>query len=154
MLLGLFTGVLAFGISNLEEVLVKYSWWPAQHLLDHDLDNGRKVTTGTWIAAYSIFCLYAIVLVGLAALMTLFWAPGAAGSGVAESMSYMNGICYPGLIGISTIIVKSLGVVFAVAGGIKIGKEGPLAHIGSIMGVIILYIPWPFNKKFRNDKDK
>ena len=85
------------------------------------------------------------MLVALAAMLTLFWAPGASGSGVAESMSYMNGISYPGLIGINTIIVKSIGAVFAVAGGIKVGKEGPLAHIGSIMGVIILYLPWPFN---------
>ena len=29
VLLGVFTGTLAFGISNLEEFLVKYSWWPA-----------------------------------------------------------------------------------------------------------------------------
>lgn len=80
--------------------------------------------------------------------MTLYWAPGASGSGVAETMAFVNGVDYHGLIGIPTLIVKCLGVVFAVAGGIKIGKEGPLAHIGSIVGVMVLYIPWNISKKY------
>ena len=101
-----------------------------------------------------MFVLYAVVCVAIGGALTLYWAPGAGGSGVAESMSYMNGINYPNLIGVETLIVKCVGVVLAVAGGIKVGKEGPLAHIGSILGVLILYIPWPFNKKFRNDRDK
>ena len=69
-------------------------------------------------------------------------------------MAYVNGVNYPGLIGWPTLFVKSVGVVLAVAGGIKVGKEGPLAHIGSIVGVIVLYLPWKLNLGFRNDRDK
>lgn len=98
--------------------------------------------------------MFSIFLVVFASGISVYWAPGAIGSGVAETMAYMNGINYPGFLGLSTLLVKSLGVVLAVAGGIKIGKEGPLAHIGSIVGASVLYIPWPITKKFRNDRDK
>mmetsp|Transcript_17794 Transcript_17794/g.30151 ORF Transcript_17794/g.30151 Transcript_17794/m.30151 type:complete len:126 (+) Transcript_17794:647-1024(+) len=33
------------------------------------------------------------------------------------------------------------GVVLAVAGTLCIGKEGPLAHIGSNLGILVLYLP-------------
>jgi H+/Cl- antiporter ClcA len=80
--------------------------------------------------------------------MSLYWGPGAIGSGVAETLAYVNGVNYTNIIGWPTLITKCLGVVFAVAGGIKVGKEGPLAHIGSVIGVVVLYIPWKMNKAF------
>ena len=91
------------------------------------------------------------MLVTFGAALSLYWAPGAIGSGVAETLAYVNGVNYTGLIGWPTLIVKALGVVLAVAGNIKVGKEGPLAHIGSIIGVVCLYLPWLPNKSFRND---
>ena len=71
--------------------------------------------------------------------MTTFWGPGAAGSGVAEIIGYLQGINYPQTIGIETLVTKALGVVMAVAGTLCIGKEGPLAHIGANMGAVVLY---------------
>lgn len=76
-----------------------------------------------------------------AGVMTTYYGPGAAGSGVAELIGYMNGINYPKFIGIDTLLTKSIGVTFAVNGKLCIGKEGPLAHIGGIAGVIVPYIP-------------
>ncbi len=92
--------------------------------------------------------VFSTFFVLLSAVLSLYWAPGAIGSGVAETMAYMNGVNYSGLLGWGTLIVKSLGVVFAVAGGIKVGKEGPLAHIGSVIGAMVLYIPWSLSRKF------
>jgi len=34
-----------------------------------------------------------------------------------------------------------LGVVLAVIGSLCVGKEGPLAHIGAILGVMVIYAP-------------
>lgn len=42
----------------------------------------------------------------------------------------------------------------AVAGGLCGGKEGPLVHIGSIVGYISAYLPLGFTKYFRNDFEK
>ena len=112
------------------------------------------MTGGNYALAWFLYSLYSCFLVTLGAAMTLYWGPGASGSGVAETLAYVNGVNYNGLIGWPTLITKCLGVVFAVAGNIKVGKEGPLAHIGSVIGVIILYLPWPLNRAFRNDRDK
>lgn len=123
-------------------------------IMNSDLDKGKAVTGGVYFGAFLTYATFSVVLVLMSAAISLWWAPGAIGSGVAETMAYMNGVNYVGLLGIPTLIVKSLGVVLAVAGSIKIGKEGPLAHIGSIIGALVLYIPWGFNKKYRNDRDK
>ena len=71
-----------------------------------------------------------------ASLLTIYVGPGANGSGIAEIMGLLNGINYPLAIGFRTLLVKCLGTLFAVTGGLTIGKEGPLAHIGANIGAI------------------
>lgn len=73
--------------------------------------------------------------------MTIFWGPGAMGSGVAEVIGVLNGILYPAAINIKTLITKIIGVVLAVVGGLAVGKEGPLAHIGANLGSATVNLP-------------
>jgi chloride channel 7 len=91
---------------------------------------------------------------GLASYLTVVWGPGANGSGVAEIMGILNGVNYKGAIGIATLFVKIIGVILAVVGNLCVGKEGPLAHIGAIIGVTICYLPFEKFKIFQNDSDK
>lgn len=63
------------------------------------------------------------------------------GSGVAEVIGYVNGVNYPDCISINTLVTKIVGVVLAVAGGLAVGKEGPLAHIGANLGCAIVNLP-------------
>jgi H+/Cl- antiporter ClcA len=86
--------------------------------------------------------------------LTAFQAPGATGSGNAELIAYLNGVNYPKLIGFNTLVVKILGVTFAVVGGLCVGKEGPLAHIGANVGAAIGYFPFPRFDYLRNDRNK
>jgi H+/Cl- antiporter ClcA len=86
--------------------------------------------------------------------MTVFIGPGASGGGTPELMGFFNGVNYPDFIGVKTLVVKIIGLGLAVASGLCIGKEGPLAHIGAIVGILVLYIPLPFMSYFRNDFDK
>lgn len=69
-------------------------------------------------------------------------------------MGFMNGIAYPDFISVRCGIVKMVGVAFAVAGGLCVGKEGPLVHIGSIVGCATAYLPININVYFRNDFEK
>lgn len=71
----------------------------------------------------------------------MYVAPTALGSGVAEAMGILNGVLYPDYISIKTLIVKFFGLILAVSAGICGGKEGPLVHIGSIVGITCAYIP-------------
>ena len=91
---------------------------------------------------------------GIAAMLTVYIGPGASGSGIAELMAYFNGINIPQFIGIRTLIVKILGTGLGVAASLAIGKEGPLAHIGAIVGQMILYLPFDFVKHFQNEECK
>ena len=87
------------------------------------------------------YAFYAVIFVLIASMLTIYVGPGANGSGVAEIMGLLNGINDPGAIGFRTLFVKCLGTVLAVSGGLCIGKEGPLAHIGACIGAIVCQIP-------------
>ena len=77
----------------------------------------------------------------IAGIMTTYYGPGASGSGIAEIIGYLNGVNYPNFISIPTLLTKIIGVTFAVCGKLCIGKEGPLAHIGAILGLMAAYMP-------------
>lgn len=95
-----------------------------------------------------------IIFVAIAAGLTLYIAPAALGSGVAEAMGLLNGIAYPDYISLKCLFVKFFGLSFAVAGGLCGGKEGPLVHMGSIVGAAIAYLPLRIFRFFRNDIEK
>jgi chloride channel 7 len=94
-----------------------------------------------YIVPWLIFSLSSGACGLFAGILTTYYGPGAAGSGVAELIGYLNGINYPGFIEFPTLFTKIFGVTFAVLGRLCVGKEGPLAHIGAICGVLVLYIP-------------
>ena len=100
------------------------------------------------------FLVFSLLFGGTAAIMTVFIGPGAAGGGTAELMGYLNGINYPGLISLRTLFVKIFGLGLAVSSGLCIGKEGPLAHIGAILGHCVAYLPLPCLEYFRNDVNR
>lgn len=93
-------------------------------------------------------------MVLFASALTIYWGPGANGSGVAELMGYLNGVNYPKVIGFETFVTKVFGVLGAVLGGLCVGKEGPLAHIGSIIGALVCYFPFERFKMYRDDHYK
>jgi len=110
----------------------------------------QKLLNNEWsiFLVYAYFALFSITCAGFASYLTVAWGPGANGSGVAEIMGILNGVNYKGAIGIATLLVKILGVILAVVGNLCVGKEGPLAHIGAIIGVTICYLPFEKFKIF------
>jgi chloride channel 7 len=144
-LMGLVTGFIAFSMERLTQFLVDLR----HNMTQAYLENGSPLVLG-----WAVFSLYSTFLVGISVTISLYYGPGAIGSGVAETMGVVNGVNYWEFLGVNTLITKIVGVVFAVAGGLRVGKEGPLAHIGSLVGVACLYIPWGLSKPFRNDRDK
>lgn len=89
-----------------------------------------------------------------ATLLTVYVGPGANGSGVAEIMGILNGVNYKGVISMRTGFVKIVGVVLAVVGSLCVGKEGPLAHIGAVTAMVVIYLPFKGFLQFQNDHDK
>jgi H+/Cl- antiporter ClcA len=92
-----------------------------------------------------------VICVVISCALTIYIGPGAIGSGTPEVMGVLNGVNYRGIIGFRTLFVKYFGTLFAVVGGICIGKEGPLAHIGAIVGVMVTYMPFKQFRVLQND---
>ena len=51
-------------------------------------------------------------------------------------------------------MVKIFALSLSVAAGLCVGKEGPLAHIGAVIGIAVIFLPFEFMKKFRNECSK
>jgi chloride channel 7 len=135
-LVGFFLGICAFIMVSIEENFTSF--------ITHTADDWITGSTGGFSRTYGPWLFFALIsgMLGLiAGIMTTYWGPGAAGSGVAELIGYLNGVNYPGFLGIPTLITKMFGVVFAVVGRLCVGKEGPLAHIGANVGALVIYIP-------------
>jgi chloride channel 7 len=132
--------------------------WAEDHLTDFkktqtDEFIGNGNTNHIW-PAYAFFTLFSVVLAIISSCMTVWWGPGANGSGVAEIIAIMNGINYPNVFTIPTFITKAVGVVLAVVGGLTVGKEGPMAHIGACVGIYAASLPIKHFEYLRNDVDK
>jgi len=142
-LIGVTTGFIAFGLTAIEEELVIERFNAVQSFVDQ--------TTNPLGFSLTFFIVSAAVLVALAATMTIWFGPGASGSGIPELMSILNGVNVAEIIGFKTLITKIFGTVLAVSGGLTIGKEGPLAHIGANIGVMVSHMPVSYFRCLHND---
>uniref|UniRef100_G1SSS4 Chloride channel protein n=1 Tax=Oryctolagus cuniculus TaxID=9986 RepID=G1SSS4_RABIT len=101
-----------------------------------------------------------LTFVFLASLLVLI-EPVAAGSGIPEIKCYLNGVKVPGIVRLRTLLCKVFGVLFSVAGGLFVGKEGPMIHSGAVVGAGLpqfqsislrkIQFNFPY---FRSDRDK
>uniref|UniRef100_A0A671QKI2 Chloride channel protein n=1 Tax=Sinocyclocheilus anshuiensis TaxID=1608454 RepID=A0A671QKI2_9TELE len=130
--IGVSTGLVSFGVVYASEVVLK---------------RGH----GTNTAVHDAFIPY----------WRMRFIPVAAGSGIPEIKSYLNGVKIPGIVRLRTFICKVTGVLFAVAGGLFVGKEGPMIHSGAILGAGLPQFQSITFKKirfhfphFRSDRDK
>ena len=142
--IGISMGIVAFGVDLMVSELFRLKWGTTQEML---LSGG---TTEAWLIYLGISVLFG----GLASAMTVYYGPGAAGSGIAELMGYLNGIKVPGFISVNSLVTKVFGNVLAVSAGLAVGKEGPLAHIGAIVGQMMLYLPVKGYDQFHNENSK
>ena len=145
-LIGAFTGFTCACMTSIEEHIHIYRRDTADSWINGSEENLMK--------GWFVFTGLAIILTLLGSAMTVYYGPGAKGSGVAELIGYLNGVNLPDVFSFETFFTKIFGTILAVTGGLCIGKEGPLAHIGASIGVIVPYFPIPRFKYFHNDKHK
>ena len=138
-------GSLAFLLDMLVEALINVRW---------SITEKVARETNSPLLGWLVILVFSLAYAFLAMLLTAYVAPAALGSGVAETMGILNGVKYPEFISLKAFIVKFLGVALAVSAGLCVGKEGPLIHMGAIMGSVSPYIPLGITKYFRNDFEK
>ena len=98
--------------------------------------------------------VFSVILSSCAGVLTVYVAPGAAGSGLPELIGTLNGVRYPDVLSSRVLIIKTIGVILAVSGTLCVGKEGPLAHIGAIIAVLCLQLPFEKLRQFQTDSRK
>ena len=149
-LIGLSTGFVGYAMYTLIDFLAAVKYDTLRHLVSHSVFLG-------WLfgAAYSG------LLVAAAAYLVVVVAPQAAGSGVPETMAYLNGCQLRRIFNLPAFVVKFLSCSFAVAAGMPIGPEGPMIHLGAIVGAGLsqgasttLGFSFDLFSRFREPKDK
>lgn len=54
-------------------------------------------------------------------------------AGIPAVKCYLNGIKIPKVVRLKTLVVKAVGVIASVVGGLAGGKEGPMVHCGAVI---------------------
>lgn len=100
--------------------------------------------------------LWAVGFGALAAVLVRMFAPYASGGGIPEVgfkyspssaitvkhcissclqiKTILSGFIIRGFLGKWTLLIKSIGIMLAVAAGLSLGKEGPMVHIAICLG--------------------
>ena len=99
------------------------------HLMDDLWHRNPSSPLGFWT-----FGLVNLSLAVASAGLCLFWAPDAVGSGIPQVKAYLNGVRVQRFTTKRLFVVKILATILSVSSGLAIGPEGPLVHIGAILG--------------------
>ena len=89
------------------------------------------------LESYFVYIGLGLLFVTVSALMVIFVSPVARGSGIDRIKCYLNGVDQKDVFTLGTFFTKSVGICFAIGGGMPCGVEGPMVHIGSIIGANI-----------------
>eukprot|EP01061_Rhynchopus_euleeides_P041402 TRINITY_DN71_c3_g1_i1.p1 TRINITY_DN71_c3_g1~~TRINITY_DN71_c3_g1_i1.p1 ORF type:complete len:784 (+),score=288.88 TRINITY_DN71_c3_g1_i1:69-2420(+) len=157
-LIGILTGTAAYLIDKGITFLTDYKWrWVGDRMETDPSDPG----TVPFVTPYFLFVSLNLILCFIATLFVVFVEPLAAGSGIPEVKSYLNGIRVYRVVRLRTLIAKGVGILFSVASGLPVGKEGPMIHSGAIIGGGIatgksskLHFDTGLFKEYRGDRDK
>ena len=142
-LIGICTGLTCAIMMSIEEFLIHEK----RHLTDLIVSGSSENLFFGWL----FFSGFSMLMAASAGCLTVYYGPGAVGSGITELIAYLNGVNYPKLLSFETFFTKIFGVLGAVVGSLCVGKEGPMAHIGANIGAAVAYLPLPKFDYMRND---
>ncbi|NXT00093.1 CLCB protein, partial [Jacana jacana] len=163
-LIGTAVGMLGFLIHQIIDSLIKLKWDLVENYLQVSKRNNLYLSTGqdgnihmTWLCALGL----GLAMVVLSSGSVLFICPAGSPSGLPEIIGYLNGTSIQHLFNIKTFLGTFVSCVLAVASGLFCGPEGPMIHLGALLGCGLsqlqsdtLGIHLPLFTRFRNSADK
>ncbi|KAL6067906.1 Chloride channel protein 2 [Balamuthia mandrillaris] len=103
--------------------------------------------TNSFFLNYLLWIFIGMLFSFLAGVCVHLISPHAAGSGIPEMKSILSGIAMDHYLSLSTILAKAIGLVFSIAGGLSVGREGPYVHLAA--GVAYQLTEFPLFKRIR-----
>merc|ERR1711962_1365234 len=150
-LIGFFTGITGFLLHQIIDVIANFKWKFAQHY----------ITVNDFGLAWFTVTSYSLFFVLMSTAIVVLFRPSAAGSGMPELIGFLNGTMIRHIFNIKTYVVKFISCSLAVGAGMPVGPEGPMIHLGSLVGAGLsqfqsktLGIKLPFFERFRNSEDR
>ncbi|XP_028843575.1 H(+)/Cl(-) exchange transporter 7 [Denticeps clupeoides] len=126
-LIGFLTGLIACFIDIVVEHLAGLKYQVVKDNIEKFTEvGGLSISLILWAVLNSAF-----VIVG--AIIVAYFEPIAAGSGIPQIKCFLNGVKIPRVVRLKTLVVKVCGVICSVAGGLAVGKEGPMIHSGAVV---------------------
>ena len=149
-LIGACVGLLGFLMHQIIDVIAETKWDYANELIVESFFLGWL-----WIFGFSLLFLLPSTLI------VVYLRPSAAGSGLPELIGFLNGTLIRHIFNIKTLAVKFLSCAMAVGSGMPVGPEGPMIHIGALIGAGISQfesktfgVSLPIFQRFRNSQDR
>ncbi|KAI5863069.1 chloride channel [Durotheca rogersii] len=93
---------------------------------------------GKWAIEYLFYLLFSVTFALCAGFLVKEYAIYARHSGIPEVKTMLGGFVIRRFLGPWTLVTKSLGLCFAVASGMWLGKEGPLVHVACCCSSIFI----------------
>lgn len=158
-LTGFWIGAVALFVAYFTKLLTGYKFDTFNWLIEQE-----KAGEYAYGSAFLFLTVYNIVL-AIGAYFSVVLEPLAGGSGIPEVKCFLNGLNIPRLVKMKTLVCKAVGIVLSCSAGLPLGKEGPMIHIGAVVGSIISQgkstgtamafdSTFTKNQDFRNDKEK
>jgi len=130
---GLLTGMVTiFILSSVEKLVVLRS----NSLIRAAAEWHYPGVGAEWISFLALAGYNGILAISSAA-MCLLLAPSAVGSGIPDVKAYLNGVRVSKFADPKLFFVKVFGTSLSVSSGLAVGPEGPLVHVGAIIGALI-----------------
>ncbi|KAK4827819.1 hypothetical protein QYF61_021903, partial [Mycteria americana] len=150
-LIGTAVGMLGFLVHQIIDTFIKLKW----DLVENYLQDGNIHMT--WLCALGS----GLAMVVLSSGSVLFFCPAGSPFGLPEIIGYLNGTSIQHLFNIKTFLGTFVSCVLAVASGLFCGPEGPMIHLGALLGCGLsqlqsdtLGVHLPIFTRFRNSADK
>ncbi|XP_074511389.1 H(+)/Cl(-) exchange transporter 7 isoform X1 [Sebastes fasciatus] len=126
-LIGFLTGLIACFIDIVVEELAGIKYRVVKENIEKFTEvGGLSISLILWAVLNSTFVM-------MGAIIVAFFEPIAAGSGIPQIKCYLNGVKIPRVVRLKTLVVKVIGVICSVVGGLAVGKEGPMIHSGAVV---------------------
>ncbi|XP_066434171.1 chloride channel protein C-like [Eleutherodactylus coqui] len=150
-LIGLVVGTVGFFMHQILDMCFERKW----ELVEKYITHGDFLTT--WLIVLGI----GLAMVSCSSALVLFLCPAGSASGLPEVIGYLNGAAMRHIFNIRTFFGSFFSCALAVSAGLFCGPEGPMIHIGAVVGCGLsqfksdtLRINLPFFTRFRNSADK